>query len=181
MDIVLFHHFLGLWFGPLRTPRYPLSLPRPFGIVVQKRSASPQLVLEIGGSRRSLPATHSPSANAQRDAIAFGTTIDVGHDPGCVKTCAHEKRAELFSLLSCLGNLSPALLFFKSTEVETKFPFANSVRYFHAAKTHNGSLRPHGMSSIAPENVRSWPRVAPPQIWRFLASIAGGTRARPDR
>jgi hypothetical protein len=27
-----------------------------------------------------------------------------GFDPGCVKTCAHEKRAELFSLLSCPGN-----------------------------------------------------------------------------
>jgi len=42
-----------------------------------------------------------------------------------VKTCAHEKRAELFSLLSCPDNRRQPFLFFKLIEVETKFPFAN--------------------------------------------------------
>ena len=33
-----------------------------------------------------------------------------GLDPDCVKTCAHEKRAELFSLLSCPDNRRQARL-----------------------------------------------------------------------
>jgi hypothetical protein len=51
-------------------------------------------------------------------------------DPGCVKTSANEKFAEFFSLLSCPGQPSTVLLFFKLIEVETKFLFANSISEF---------------------------------------------------
>ena len=46
-----------------------------------------------------------------------------------MKTCAHEKCAELFSPLSCPDNRRQRL-FFKLIEVETKFPFANSISEF---------------------------------------------------
>jgi hypothetical protein len=59
-----------------------------------------------------------------------GRPISVAIDLRCVKTCAHEKCAELFSLLSRPDSRPPALLFFKMIEVETKFPFANSISEF---------------------------------------------------
>src|SRR5258708_16716067 len=52
-----------------------------------------------------------------------------GFDLGCVKTCAHETCAELFSLVLS-RQPSPAPLFFKMIEVKTKFPFANSISEF---------------------------------------------------
>jgi hypothetical protein len=54
---------------------------------------------------------------------------------------ARKARRIVFSIALSRQPL-PALLFFKLIEVETKFPFANSISAFHAAKTHNGSL-PH--------------------------------------
>jgi hypothetical protein len=58
-----------------------------------------------------------------------GRPISATFDPGCMTTCSHEKRAEVFSLLSCPSN-HRQLLFFKLTEVETKVPFANSISAF---------------------------------------------------
>ena len=63
-------------------------------------------------------------------------------DPGCVKTCAHEKRAELFSLLSCPGNRRQRFCF--SNRLKSRRNFRSQIRFrsFHAAKVNSGSDRP---------------------------------------
>ena len=61
--------------------------------------------------------------------------ISSDFDPGCVKTCAHEKRAELFSLLSCPVNRRQRFCF-KLIEVETKLLFVKSIFWrLYAVKT----------------------------------------------
>jgi hypothetical protein len=65
----------------------------------------------------------------------------------CVKTCAHEKRAELFFSIVLPRQLSQALLFFKSIEVETKFPFANSISAFSRSQTRTGPQQVVGLNA----------------------------------
>jgi hypothetical protein len=94
--------------------------------------------------------TERPSLDV-RATVALGVKTDMGGQPRsvendlrCVKTCAHEKCAELFSLLSRPDSRPPALLFFKMIEVETKFPFANSISEFSRSqdpkRTRRGTL-----------------------------------------
>src|SRR5258708_18836345 len=56
-------------------------------------------------------------------------------DPGCVNTCAHEKRAELFSLLSCPGNRRQRFCFSNRLKSRRNFRSQIQFRRFHAAKT----------------------------------------------
>jgi hypothetical protein len=70
----------------------------------------------------------SPLSGVKRKSD-FGAVASA-FDLGCVKTCAHEKCAELFSLLSCPDNHHQRFCFFKMIEVKTKFPFANSISEF---------------------------------------------------
>ena len=104
-----------------------------------------------------------PLFGEDRKRAAHGQTD--ANDPGCVKTCAHEERAELFSLLSCPRQLSPALLFFKLIEVETKFPFANSISAFSRSRdptaTSAAPLRPSSRTGLSPyQGNRSDPKDA---------------------
>ena len=62
----------------------------------------------------------------------------VAIDPCCVKTCAHEKRAELVSLLSCPGNRRQRFCFFNRLKSRRNFRSQIRFRRFHAAKTRSG-------------------------------------------
>src|SRR5260221_12061918 len=64
-------------------------------------------------------------------------SILVANDPGCVKTCAHEKRAELFSLLSCPGNRRQRFCFSNRLKSRRNFRSQIQFRSFHAAKTRS--------------------------------------------
>jgi hypothetical protein len=109
------------------------------------------------------PARKLAAFREDRKRAAHGQTD--ANDPGCVKTCGHEERAELFSLLSCPRQLSPALLFFRLIEVETKFPFANSISAFSRSQdptaTSAAPLQPPSRTGLSPyQGNRSDPKDA---------------------
>jgi len=71
-----------------------------FYSALQRQKSPMRYIYEtLGALRFSSFATQS---KAKRTSHLAARTSEF--DPGCVKTCAHEKRAELFSLLSCPDN-----------------------------------------------------------------------------
>jgi hypothetical protein len=69
---------------------------------------------------------------------SLGTEPRSENDLGCVKTCAHEKRVELFSLLSCPDNRRQRFCFSNLLKSRRNFRSQIQFRSFHAAKTLSG-------------------------------------------
>jgi hypothetical protein len=87
------------------------------------------------------------------------------NDPGCVKNVrARRARRIVFSVVLS-RQLSPAFSFFKLIEVETKFPFANSISAFSRSQdptaTSAAPLRPSSRTGLSPyQSNRSDPKDA---------------------
>src|SRR5260370_22384137 len=78
-------------------------------------------------------------------------------DLGCVNVRARKARRIVFSIVLS-RQPSPALLFFKLIEVETKFPFANSISAFSRGQDPQQSF---GLSRVT--------------VWRLF--VRGGRRS----
>ncbi len=93
-----------------------------------------------------------PLFGEDRKQAAHGQTN--ANDPGCVKTCARRARRIVFSIVLS-RQLSPALWFFKLIEVETKFPFANSISAFSRPSSLTG-LSLYQSNRSDPKDAVSW-------------------------
>jgi len=79
----------------------PHQAARAHDIRRQNSRQSPLYVLAAQDAPPGLGEIECLYSTKARRCLAMPTS-ETG--PGCVKTCAHEERAELFSLLSCPGN-----------------------------------------------------------------------------
>lgn len=103
-----------------------------------------------------------------------------GFDPGCVKTCAHEKRAELFSLLSCPGNRRQRFCF--SNRLKSRRNFRSQIQFwsFHAAKTQLGhrfvqaatACRTADLRNFSALGVKQQPLTRPARLMVMRAAVS---------